>query len=273
MRIGQILIEADLVTAKQLSTGLEYGSAKHIALGRVLKLLKIMDEDDIERALQTQKLIRMGLSPVVAMAALKKAVVEKMSLEAALQGRYQEYLNGAVTPPPADAKPNFVDVDYSASPDKLIEKGDKLLLEDKCADAEAHYVQARLVQEKLLGRNHINIASVLIRLGNAYMATGRFKEAEECYEEVLILRMRAFPSDDPQIAQAHENLADLHVAWGNEADAMESFQQALDILEKKLPAQLGIYASILRKIAAAVKAPTNEPKKQPIGELLTELPF
>ena len=72
MRIGQILIEADLISPKQLSNGLEYGKAKHIALGRVLKLLRVMEEPDIERALETQKLIRLGLSPVIGVESLKR---------------------------------------------------------------------------------------------------------------------------------------------------------------------------------------------------------
>lgn len=277
MRLGQILIEADLISAKQLSNGLEYGQGKGIALGRVLKLLKVMKEADIERALHAQKLIRMGLSPNLALEALKKAVKEQRPLEDALHSKHLESLSAeadAVAVPvksdsAAKKEADFLEIDYAASVEELLKVGDKLLLIDDCAGAESNYLHARKVLEKRLGRNHVDLCPILNRLGNTFMATERFEDAEECYEEVLVLRIRAFAPDDPQVAQAYESLADLNKAREDEEQAMENFRFALDILEKKLPAQLGLYASILRKIAAySEKKKQEEPRKQPIGELL-----
>lgn len=270
MRIGQILIEADLISPKQLSNGLEYGKAKHIALGRVLKLLKVLQESDIEKTLEAQKLIRMGLSPVIGVEALKQSVKSGCSLQKAIQDRHKDALNNldkdAVAAPQSN---DFVDVDYAASAEKLIEKGDKLLLEDNCAQAEKHYLAAKAVMEKTLGRNHIDLASVFSRLGNAYMATDRFEKAEECYEEVLILKMKAFASSHPQIAQAYESLADLYKASGQEEQARENYLMALDILEKGLPSSLSLYSSILRRIAASAQlTAAKDARPQPIGELL-----
>lgn len=270
MRIGQILIEADLISPKQLSNGLEYGKAKHIALGRVLKLLRVMEEPDIERALETQKLIRLGLSPVIGVESLKRAIKQQISLQQAIQERYKNALDD-LSSDAASAKPsgNFVEVDYAAAPEKLIEKGDQLLITDQCAEAEAHYLAARAVIERTLGKTHIDIAAVLSRLGNAYMATERFDEAEECYEEVLIVKMKAFPPSHPQIAQAYESLADLYKAKGDEEQARENYLQTLDILEAGLPASLSLYATILRRIAAsAQQSASKEVRPQPIGELL-----
>ena len=272
MRIGQILIEADLISPKQLSNGLEYGKIKHIALGRVLKLLKVMDESDIERALEAQKLIRLGLSPVIALDGLKKSVKQRVSLQAAIQERHKNELERLEQDKDKDkSKRNdeFLEVDYAAAPEKLIEKGDKFLLEDQCALAESHYMAARTVMERTLGRNHIDIASVLNRLGNAYMATERFDKAEECYEEVLILKMKAFPSTDPQISEAYVNLADLYQACSDEDQARENYQMALNILERGLPSTLSQYSSILRRIAASAQLQIKgDPRPQPIGELL-----
>lgn len=268
MRIGQILIEADLISPKQLSNGLEYGKSKHIALGRVLKLLRVMEEPDIERALETQKLVRMGLSPVIAVESLKRAVKQQITLQQAIQQRYTNALDNLAEKPVINSG-NFVEVDYAAAPDKLIAKGDQLLISDQCADAEAHYLAARAVMEKTLGRSHIDIAGVLSRLGNTFMATERFDEAEECYEEVLIVKMKAFPPSHPQIAMAYESLADLYKAKGDEEQARENYLHTLDILEAGLPANLGLYATILRRIAASAQQNIDKDiRPQPIGELL-----
>ncbi|MBX9685406.1 MAG: tetratricopeptide repeat protein [Candidatus Obscuribacterales bacterium] len=273
MRIGQILIESELISPKQLSNGLEYGRAKGIALGRVLKLLKVMSEGDIERALETQKLIRMGLSPVLALAALKKAVKSQGTLESALQDcDFSTFSKSRTEKDETQAKAKFIELDYAAPPDKLIEKGDKLLLADQCEEAEANYLSARGVLERTLGRNHLDLTPVLIRLGNTYMATDRFEQAEECYEEVLILSIKSLPPNHPQIAQAYESLADLYRARGDEAESMENFMRALDILERLLPANLSLYASILRKVAAHTQVSDKpvEARRQPIGELLKQ---
>ncbi|MBX9686474.1 MAG: tetratricopeptide repeat protein [Candidatus Obscuribacterales bacterium] len=266
MRIGQILVEAELVSPKQLSDGLEYGTAKGIFLGKAMKLLKFLEDDQIELALQTQQIIRRGLSPVLAIEALKKAVNEKLTLQQALQARIKEGATLKVNQNQVQdiAPVPVIDAD---SPDKLIENGDLLLIEDQCGQAESQYLKALLALEKTLGPGHLELCSVLIRLGNTLLATGRFEQAQEFYQRVLNIRLESLPPDHPQLANSYESFADLHKAQGDDAKSLEYFLKALDTLEKHLPQQLGAYASILRKVtAASVQAPPARP--QPIGELL-----
>lgn len=270
MRIGQILLEADLITPKQLSDGLEYGAAKSIFLGRVMKLLKFMQEDDIERALETQKLIKRGLSPVLAIGALKRAVKEKISTEQALQDEHLHTITGADESGKTQAsKAASIELDNDLSPEALIKNGDKLLIQDCCTLALAQYRRAQSTLEQSLGADHLDLAPVLVRLGNTYMAANSFDKAKESYEKVLAIRTKSLAEDDPQIAHAHESLADLYNAQGDGELAIKAFLSALDILEQRLPGQLSAYSAILKKLTKSTNdAKPREGKTLPVGEIL-----
>ncbi len=264
MRIGQVLVEAGLINDKDLAACLDYGKAKGIALGRVLKLMKIMEDEDVERALRAQRLIRLGLSPVLAIEGLKKAVQEQIALETALQERCQ------ATIPQDDAPEDVSDVkvDESMTVDRLLQTGDKFLIEDQCVEAEAYYLAAKKRIEIMEGEKHIDLCPCLIRLGNTFMATDRYAEAESAYKEVIDIKSSAYTESHPQVAQAYESLGDLYRAYSDENQATETFLKALDILEGLLPQQLGYYAAVLRKVTAVPPKKDNEPTSPPIGELL-----
>lgn len=266
MRIGQILIEAELISAKQLSAGLEYGKSKGIFLGRAMKLLNYLQEPDVERALKAQKLIRLGLSPVVAIEALKRAVKENLNIEDALQERYSEQVSelGLELDSPS------IVIDKSASPEQLVANGDKHLIEDECRAAEANYLAALELLIGKLGQENLELCPVLVRLGNTYMATDRYSEAENCYTRVLDLRSQLLEENHPQIAQALDNLADLFRALAKDQQATDFYLRALDVLEGHLPSQLSSYASVLRKVTSlsAKQSAQNTSRQLPVGELL-----
>lgn len=264
MRIGQILTEAELISPKQLTTGLEFAKNKGIFVGKAMKLLKFIDEDNVQRALETQKYIRMGLSPVVAVQALKIAVREQISVEQALQERV-EHKHGL---PPGFLKDEDGNgqVDSNLPAEKLIELGDGLLLDDHCNQAEAHYLAALSLYKK--AGEPVDVTPLLNRLGNNYMAMERFDYAKKCYDKVLELRIHTLPEEHLLIAGAMESIADLHKAMGEEKAALETYLKALDIFEKHLPSQLSHYASILRKIVSTQNASAQQTRQQPVGELL-----
>lgn len=265
MRIGQILLEAELITPKQLNDGLEFGRTKSIFLGRAMKLLRVLEDADIERAIQAQKLIKLGLSPASAIKALKRAVKEQVTFDQAMQaititGEFKTN----------QQLPQFnVDLSDDDSPDGLLKNGDKLLLEDHCKQAESYYRHALKALQKSLGDEHVDLTPVFLRLGNTYLALQNFDQAKTSYEKALTIRKKMLHEDNPLIAQALESMADLYKAQGEEADAIQMFLSALDILEKNLPGSLGAYASILRKVAATAQATApKDGKTLPVGEIL-----
>ncbi len=266
MRIGQILLEAELITAKQLSDGLEFGRTKNIFLGRAMKLLRVLEDDDIERAVQAQKLIKLGLSPVSAIKALKRAVQDKVTFDKAMHSITitGEFKTNQPQHPQFD-----VDLLDDDSPDGLLKNGDRLLIEDHCKQAESYYRHALKSLQKNLGEEHVDLTPVYLRLGNTYLALGNFDQAKTSYEKALAIRKQQLHEDHPLVAQALESIADLHKAQGEEQEAIQIFLQALDILEKNLPASLGAYASSLRKVAAAAQATApKDGKTLPVGEIL-----
>lgn len=266
MRIGQILLEAGLITPKQLTDGLAYGKAKNLYLGKSIQLLKIMSEADVERALQLQKMIKLGLSPKTAIEALKKSVTEQISVESALEAARVD--TRRITAEIAKLQLTRHQPNDDEGPELSIKKGDELLLRDRCIEAEAHYQHARKLIENISGKDSIELAPILVRLGNTYLATNCFDKARESYEKVMEIRKNSLPEDHPQIAQSFESLADLYYAEGDEAKGILSFLSALDILENHLPQQLGAYASILRKIATNHAGKPREGRTLPIGEIL-----
>lgn len=265
MRIGQILLEAELITPKQLSDGLEFGRTKSIFLGRAMKLLRVLEDDDIERAVQAQKLIKLGLSPASAIKALKRAVQDKVTFDQAMQSIT---ITGEFKP--NQQVPEFnVELLDDDSPEGLLKNGDKLLLDDHCKQAESYYRHALKALQKSLGEEHLDLTPVFLRLGNTYLALQNFDQARTCYEKSLTIRKKELHDDHPQVAQALESLADLHKAQGEEQEAIQLFLSALDILEKNLPGSLGAYASILRKVAAAAQSSApKDGRVLPVGEIL-----
>jgi len=234
MRIGQVLLEAELISPKQLSDGLEYGTAKNIFLGKVMKLLKYVREEDIDRALHAQKLIIMGLSPVLAIRALKRSVKDRISLEQALQDEHLDTLClAADSLKDKHLRCSSLELDNDDSLESRIKNGDRLLVQDCCSEALAQYQQALSILEKSPGADHIDHCPVLLRLGNTYLASNSFVLARECYEKVLSIRTKSLPDDHPLIAHAYESLADLYNAQGDGEQAISAFLSALDILEKK----------------------------------------
>ena len=265
MRIGQILLEAELITPKQLNDGLEYGRTKSIFLGRALKLLRVLEDDDIERAIQAQKMIKLGLSPVSALKALKRSVEDKSTFEEAMQaititGEFKS----------TKQLPQFdVDLLDDDTPDGLLKNGDRLLVEDHCKQAESYYRHALKALQKSLGEEHVDLAPVYLRLGNTYLALHNFDQAKASYEKALSIRKQQLHEEHPLVAQALESLADLHKAQGDEQEAIQLFLSALDVLEKNLPGSLGAYATILRKVAAAAQGTAaKDGKTLPVGEIL-----
>lgn len=265
MRLGQILVEAQLITAKQLSFALEYASSKTLFLGRALTLLRYLREEDIARALQAQDLINMEMAPPIVLDALQTAVQGGSSLQAALEKRHAQRISIATPAPRKPETPYPAVIDNS--PAGLISAGDSLLLKDYRREAETVFKQALTELENRLGKDHIELAPVLVRLGNTYLALSSFEQARGCYESVLFLRTKHLPDNHLEIAQTFESLADLYTAELDESRAMWAYLSAIDVLEKRLPGQLVSYTRLLRKLAAAMEAP-EAGRKVPVGEIL-----
>ncbi|HEY9791772.1 MAG TPA: tetratricopeptide repeat protein [Candidatus Obscuribacterales bacterium] len=73
MRIGEILISASLINAHQLDEALNYAAYKQLPIGRALRILRYVAEDDLSRVVEAQKAMRKGVESRIAMELLRIA--------------------------------------------------------------------------------------------------------------------------------------------------------------------------------------------------------
>src|SRR6185437_16311686 len=71
-RIGELLLEAQILSDADLAKGLEYGKKTGMALGRVLTMLRLVSETDLRAGLHVQSLMKFeGMPPPLAVRALR----------------------------------------------------------------------------------------------------------------------------------------------------------------------------------------------------------
>ncbi len=104
----------------------------------------------------------------------------------------------------------------------------------KYAEAEPLYRRSLEIFEKVLGKEHPDVATSLSNLAVLYRAQGKYTEAEPLYRRSLEIREKALGNDHPDVAASLNNLAGLYYAQGKYAEAEPLCLRSLEILEKAL---------------------------------------
>jgi hypothetical protein len=267
MRIGELLIACDLINAKQLAAGLEYARAKGLPIGRVLKLLKHLDDANLEIALWGQRCIRSGMDPQIVVAAAKEAIVTGAPFEQVLKA----HATGVVTREIEKADLVAVNVPVAhadRTAGELVKAADEALYEDRLEEAEQLYKQAVANLESKKS-DVIGLADACSRLAAFCLLTDRWIESETLYQHVLSLRTAKLGADDISIARVYTDLADLYDVWDQYARSTEFALKACDVLQKHLPGAFDEFYGPLRKLTAFSKKFAQAPRRR-MGELLTE---
>jgi CHAT domain-containing protein len=113
--------------------------------------------------------------------------------------------------------------------------------EGRYADAEPAIKQSLAIREKVLGRDHVDVARSLNNLADLYQRQDRFAEAEPIYQRALSVRERTVGPDHPDTVASLNNLASLYQAQGRTSDA-------LPLVERMMAggrAQLGVALAVL----------------------------
>lgn len=84
-QLGQLLVRTGLLSEKALAACLSYASIIDVPLGAVLRLSRLVSDDDIDRAIYIQQEIRSGLSPTIARVVLRYASLVGVSAPEALR--------------------------------------------------------------------------------------------------------------------------------------------------------------------------------------------
>ena len=129
------------------------------------------------------------------------------------------------------------------------------------AEAEASYLRALAIREKILGPTHTDVASTLNNLAALYETQGNFTKAEPLYQRALAIRETTFGPNHYDVSTILNNLAFMYDAQGNYTEAEPLYQRALAIRERilgpnhpELAAILENYADLLQKTNRAEEA-------------------
>ena len=96
-------------------------------------------------------------------------------------------------------------------------------------DAELSFLEALDKRKRLLGEDHLWVATSLNNLANLYCSQERYAEAEPLLQQALEIRKRLLGEDHPDVATSLNNLGNLYYSQGRYAEAGSFFQQALEV--------------------------------------------
>ena len=94
------------------------------------------------------------------------------------------------------------------------------------AKAEALYLEALEISQKVLGQEHPTNAAILSNLGLFYNSQGEDAKAEPLYQEATRIYQKVLGSEHPDTAHSLENLALLEFDLGRTDEATALARQA-----------------------------------------------
>jgi tetratricopeptide (TPR) repeat protein len=103
--------------------------------------------------------------------------------------------------------------------------------EGRYGESESLYKSALAIDEKDLGKDHLDVAMSLVNLSNLYCSKGRFHDAEPLCKRSLSIIERALGPDNTDVAMALNNLASTYLAQGKFNEAQPLYERALSIYE------------------------------------------
>jgi len=105
------------------------------------------------------------------------------------------------------------------------------------------------IRERLLGENHLNVASSMAWLAGLYSSQGRYSQAEPLYKQALEMRQKLLGTEHPSVASSLNNLAYLYSSQGRYSQAEPLYKQALEMRQKLLGTEHPSVASSLNNLA------------------------
>lgn len=116
-------------------------------------------------------------------------------------------------------------------------------------NAEATWLQAKTISEKVHGKEDINYSYVLGNLANLYQEMGRFKEAEHLQLECKRIIEKKFGQEHRMYTVSLSNLANLYQEMGRYDEAIRLNLESKFIQEKILSKEHPSYSVSLRNLS------------------------
>ncbi|MGH7192977.1 MAG: tetratricopeptide repeat protein, partial [Candidatus Saccharimonadales bacterium] len=279
MRIGEILIKSSVIDAKALEDALSYAGYKQIPLGRALRVLRYITEEDLTRALDAQSAIRKGIPGNVALDVLKSAYQTNRTFMQSLQNPIAssaDNIPASVLQLLNEKKPAAAPAVRTPAPtteqshEELIDIGDTFFLANELEPAEKAYTKARELIEGAYGIPPSKVAHVLTKLANLYFATDRFREALPLYERVLEIQKKVFGVSSPEVTRALEDLGDLYDVQDTIPESQRYYDEALKSMYQHKIIDPETTGRLFKKLMSICHR-TGEPMARArLGELATD---
>ena len=100
--------------------------------------------------------------------------------------------------------------------------------------AETLYEKNLRIREKVLGKDHPDMATSYNNLALVYKDQGKYKQAEELYKKAMQISERILGEEHPTTAASYNNLAGVYEDQGKYREAEELYKKAMQISERIL---------------------------------------
>ena len=120
------------------------------------------------------------------------------------------------------------------------------------------------IREKVLGKEHPDVATSLNNLALLYSNQGNYQQAEPLYQRSLAIWEKVLGKEHFSVATSLNNLAELYREQGNYQQAEPLYQRSLAIREKLLGKEHPAVATSLNNLALLYQARGNYQQAEPL---------
>lgn len=278
LRIGEILVAADIVGERQLPRVLQMARSRSLRVGQVLIMLRYISDDELEPILEIQKLINEGqIDSEVAIQALRLMRRDGLPLARAVEKVRLDTPGRAESE--AEAKSLLFQIQQiesgstSISRDLvplLLKLGDTRVQLRETADAEKAYKRALTILEHSHGNQHAKSLPAMLKLLDLYIWQQRYPEAESFCWRIIGIQQTTYGAEHLETARSFLKLARILDAEGRFSEAEQYLRSSIRLMEKHLGIEHPEMHAVLRHFSSFWKRNSKQSEHKRIGELLVD---
>ncbi|MUG97659.1 CHAT domain-containing protein [Scytonema sp. UIC 10036] len=149
---------------------------------------------------------------------------------------------------------------------RLNQQADELYNKGKYDAAIPLAERALAMREKVLGKEHPDVATSINNLALLYREQGNYQQAEPLYKRSLAIFEKALGQEHPLVASSINNLALLYLAQGNYQQAEPLSKRSLAIFEKALGQEHPSVATSINNLANLYRQQGNYQQAEPLSK-------
>jgi len=134
----------------------------------------------------------------------------------------------------------------------------------KYNEAIALAKRALFITEKVLGKEHSDVATTLNNLAELYKALGFYEKAEPLHVRSLAIYEKVMGKEHPLVATSLNNLAEVYKAEGRNEKSEALYLRSLEIYEKVLGKEHPNVATCLNNLASLYQTQGSYQKAEPL---------